>query len=356
MDYQNNNINKKRICWGSIIAGIFTVMAVFFLLFILGSSLGVSMLSPKSDDIINGAGTTVLIWTVVSIILSLACGAFVTGRLAGVNGLIHGFLVWATSLILSIIIGCMILSSILTMIGGTIGTVTSSTGSLLSGIGSASQNGISGIFDLSKNTLKNFDFKSNANNQQLNQNVIEALKKSDIPALHPDYLSSQFKEVKKEAKNTIKEISINPNNSDKILSDLISHLKTRTENIYQSIDRNDVEKAIANNTNLTPKEAERSVDNIIAMHNQAVQEANNKLNDLQNNLQEAKEQLNTWKEQAKEKADMTVKAIARLSFWSFIALLVGALVSTACGLLGQRTVCRKLENQTTDNEHHNYNH
>jgi len=72
MDYQNNNINKKRICWGSIIAGIFTVMAVFFLLFILGSSLGVSMLSPKSDDIINGAGTTVLIWTVVSIILSLA--------------------------------------------------------------------------------------------------------------------------------------------------------------------------------------------------------------------------------------------------------------------------------------------
>lgn len=355
MDYQDYNIIKNRVCWAGIIAGIFTVMAVFFLLFVLGSSLGISMLSPKSKEIMDGAGTTVLVWNVVSIIFSLACGAFVTGRLAGVNGLIHGFLVWATSLILSFLIGCMLLSSILSMIGGTIGTITSSTGSIISGIGSASQNGISGIFDLSKTTLKNFDFKNNINKQQLNQNIINALEKSDIPALQPDFLSNQFNEVKKESKHAIKEISINPNNSDQIISDLINHLKTRTQNIYQSIDRNDVEKAITNNTNLTPKEAEHAVDNIMDLHKQAVQEANNKLTDLQNNLQEAKEQFNTFKKQAKEKADMTIKFIARISFWTFIALLVGAIISAVCGLLGERSTNISFHENHFDKTPHHYN-
>ncbi len=347
MECQNNNVVIKSVSWGSIIAGIFTFMAVFILLFILGSSLGISMISPKSNDIINGSGTTIIIWTAVSILISLACAAFITGRLAGINGLIHGFLVWAASLILSIFIGSMIMGSILSIISGTMGTIASSTGSVISGIGSASHSGISDIFDLSKSTLKKMDFKTDTNNQQLNQNVIEALKKSDIPALHPDFLSSQFNEVKKETKYAIKQITINPNNADQIISDLINHLKTRAQNIYQSIDRNDIEKAITNNTNLNSKEAEHSINNILTMHQQAVQQANDKLNELQNNLQAAKQQLNTLKEQAKEKADMTVKVIARLSFWFFIALLIGALISTACGLLGEKTV---------EKEHHNYNH
>lgn len=134
---------------------------------------------------------------------------------------------------------------------------------------------------------------------------------------------------------------MNPNNTDTIITNLINNLKKRTQGLYQSIDRADVERAITNNTNLTPKESERTVNNIIAFHNQAVQEANHRLTELQNNIQEAKVQFNEFKQKAKDQADRAVKAVARLSFWSFIALLLGALISIGSGFLGAKTVtCR----------------
>jgi ABC-type transport system involved in multi-copper enzyme maturation permease subunit len=51
----------RRISWGSIIGGVITVLAISLLLSMLGTSLGLSMIQPQSDDISNGAGTTVLI-------------------------------------------------------------------------------------------------------------------------------------------------------------------------------------------------------------------------------------------------------------------------------------------------------
>ncbi|USS96548.1 hypothetical protein M5J15_06780 [Serratia symbiotica] len=77
-----------------------TVLAVLLLLSTLGTSLGFSIVDPTSDDPVNGAGTTVVVWSAVSIIISLAAGVFIAGRLAANDGLIHGFLVWASSLII----------------------------------------------------------------------------------------------------------------------------------------------------------------------------------------------------------------------------------------------------------------
>ena len=48
---------NRSVSWGSVIAGVVTVMAVSLLLTTLGASLGFSLLSPQSDDVfINGAG------------------------------------------------------------------------------------------------------------------------------------------------------------------------------------------------------------------------------------------------------------------------------------------------------------
>ncbi|MEX0632626.1 hypothetical protein M8494_13155 [Serratia ureilytica] len=65
----------EKISWGSVIGGVITVLAVSLLLSTLGTSLGFSIVDPTSDDPINGAGTTVVIWSAVSIIISLAAGA-----------------------------------------------------------------------------------------------------------------------------------------------------------------------------------------------------------------------------------------------------------------------------------------
>ncbi|HBT30673.1 MAG TPA: CAP-Gly protein, partial [Erwinia persicina] len=54
MELRNELALTKRVSWGSIIAGVVTAMAISLLLTMLGTSLGLSMLSPKSDDIVNG--------------------------------------------------------------------------------------------------------------------------------------------------------------------------------------------------------------------------------------------------------------------------------------------------------------
>ncbi|HBI08481.1 MAG TPA: CAP-Gly protein, partial [Erwinia persicina] len=58
MELKNELALTKRVSWGSIIAGVVTAMAISLLLTMLGTSLGLSMLSPKSDDIVNGGDTS----------------------------------------------------------------------------------------------------------------------------------------------------------------------------------------------------------------------------------------------------------------------------------------------------------
>lgn len=59
----------EKISWGSVIGGVITVLAVSLLLSTLGTSLGFSIVDPTSDDPINGAGTTVVIWSLFQSLL-----------------------------------------------------------------------------------------------------------------------------------------------------------------------------------------------------------------------------------------------------------------------------------------------
>jgi len=98
-----------------------------------------------------------------------------------------------------------------------------------------------------------------------------------------------------------------------------------------------VKKALADNTQLTPQEADAAVDNFIKSRDKIVGEFNQRMSQLENALNEAKAQYADLKKQAKEKADEAAKAGAKIAFWSFIGLLIGALVSALAGLWGVNT-------------------
>lgn len=132
---QDTELNR-RVSWGSVIAGVVTVTAVSMLLTTLGSGLGLALLSPASDDVVNGADKAVLAWSLVSVVLSLACGGFVSGRLAGTDGTIHGFLSWATSLLVASVLGFAAAGGILHMAGSAVSATASFAGSAVSGLGS----------------------------------------------------------------------------------------------------------------------------------------------------------------------------------------------------------------------------
>ncbi|SFN52679.1 hypothetical protein SAMN05216516_109106 [Izhakiella capsodis] len=327
----------RRVSWGSIIAGVITAMAVSLLLTTLGTSLGLSMLSPQSEDMINGADTAVMIWSVISIVLSLACGGFVAGRLAGVDGTIHGFLSWATSLLVASVLGFAAAGSVLHMAGSVVGATASAAGSAVSGLGSAAGKATSATADIGQNIADRLGLNTQLTASQTDSQVLNALRKSNIKELQPEYLQSQLQAAGSDVATAVKDLAVNPGNSDAIFNDLSNKLTSRGETIGKGVDRNEVKKALAENTRMTPEEANKAVDNFIQARDKTVKEVDARMAQLQTNLNQAKAQYAQFVQQAKEKADNAAHAAAKIALWSFFALLVGAVISALAGLWGVNT-------------------
>lgn len=328
---------NRRVSWGSIIAGVVTVIAVSLLLATFGSGLGFSMLSPQSDDIVNGAGKTVLIWSVISIVLSLACGGFVAGRLAGADGTIHGFLSWATSLLVASVLGFAAAGGVLHMAGSAIGAAASATGTAVSGLGSAAGKASGATADIAQNLADRLGLNTQLTAPEADGQVLDALRKSNIKELQPEFLQSQLQAAGSDIAGSVKDLAVNPGNSDAIIDTLSNKLKSRAEAVSKGIDRNEVKKALADNTRLSPEEADKAVDNFIHARDKTVQEVSDRMAQLQSNLNDTKAQYAELKKQAKEKADEAASAAAEIALWSFFALLVGAIVSALGGLWGVNT-------------------
>lgn len=328
---------NKRVSWGSIIAGVVTVIAVSLLLATLGASLGFSMLSPQSDDVINGADKAVLIWSVISIVLSLACGGFVAGRLAGADGTIHGFLSWATSLLVASVLSFAAAGGILHMAGSAIGAAASATGTAVSGLGNAAGKATGATADITRNIADRLGLNIQLTASKADGQVLDALRKSNIKELQPEFLQSQLHAARSDIAGSVKDLIVNPGNSDAIIDTLSDKLKLRAEAVSKGINRSEVKKALEDNTRLSPEEADKVVDNLIQARDKTVQEVNDRMAQIQSNLNDAKAQYAELKKQAKEKADQAASAAAKIALWSFFALLVGAIVSALTGLWGVNT-------------------
>lgn len=321
---------NRRVSWGSIIAGVVTVIAVSLLLTTLGTSLGLSQLSPLSDDMLNGAHKTVLIWSVISIILSLGCGGFVSGRLAGKDGTIHGFLSWATSLIVVSVLGLAVAGGVVNMAGNVVGTVASAA----SGLGNSTGKVAGASADAGKSIVERLGLDTRLQEQLGDEEVLNALRKSNIRELQPEYLQSQLEAAGDDLATAVKDLAVNPDNNEVILNDLSRKLKTRADTFSKGISREDVKKALTENTQFAQEESEKIVDNIIHAREKAVNEVGTRLNQLENNLAEAKDQYVHLKKQAKEKADEAAKVGTQIALWSFFGLLFGAIISAVAGLWG----------------------
>lgn len=83
-----------NISWSAVLAGVVTFIALLLTLSLVGSAIGFGIVEPTSSNPLDGVGTGVLIWTIVSFVLSLGAAGFVAGFTSRRVGLVHGFLTW----------------------------------------------------------------------------------------------------------------------------------------------------------------------------------------------------------------------------------------------------------------------
>jgi len=109
--------SASAVSWGPIIAGAFAAATLTVILMLLGSGLGLTMISPWANAGVSVTtfAVSTAIWLVVAQWLSAAAGGYLTGRLrtkwVGVHSdetffrdTAHGFMAWAVATLLVVLV------------------------------------------------------------------------------------------------------------------------------------------------------------------------------------------------------------------------------------------------------------
>jgi hypothetical protein len=125
-----------RLSWGAIFAGFVVATALQMVLSTLGIAIGFAAIDPQARVDAGDVGIGVAIWFALTAIISLFVGGMTTGRLAGVltrgDGMTHGVVVWALSLLLAL---WLVVSGVGTVLGGITGFVARTATAAVAGAG-----------------------------------------------------------------------------------------------------------------------------------------------------------------------------------------------------------------------------
>ncbi len=96
-----------RVRWGPVISGLFVALATQLVLTGLGAAIGLSTIANSSAPRTGSGdvGSAVGIWSLISLLISLFVGGWITARACGPmnrnTALLNGAILWATTLALS---------------------------------------------------------------------------------------------------------------------------------------------------------------------------------------------------------------------------------------------------------------
>ncbi len=231
-----------RLSWGAIFAGLLVATALQLVFAVFGSAIGLAAWDTDSG---RALGIGAAIWAVVSLLIALYIGGGTTGRLAGVltrkDGILHGILVWATSLLFAV---WMISGGVSALAGATFsvfGNVAgAAAGAVTSAVGAAA--GQSGGIDL----------------QNVRAEVEQLLRQTGAPALNPDSIAAAAERAGQTATQT-------PASNADVANEIAEMVRTRAG----AVDREAMINVIVARTGRSRAEAERIADRVVSLQQAA---------------------------------------------------------------------------------------
>lgn len=327
-----------NLSWGAIFAGVVTFFALLFTLSLIGDAIGFGMLSPTSSDPMAGVGTGVIIWTVISLILSFFGAGFVSGITARRVGLVHGFLTWALSLMLTVILLVSVLSQALSAVGSLFGNIAQGAGQVTSEVASSASDAVTESFD---KVVGQIDVDQQ-DIDEFNGNVEQILQDTDVKELQPDYLRQQLNEASEEIGQAAKKVVTEPESADKTLDTLMKNLDQRVEGIAENVDQDAVTNAIYQNSNLNQQEAQEATQNIVEGYEKAAKSTREQLQKATAELDQARVDLEQDVKQLRQGADKASTTAMSTSIWAFVGVVIGAVLAVFGGILGTRFVTEEI--------------
>ncbi|MBS1320579.1 MAG: hypothetical protein HP046_11830, partial [Parabacteroides sp.] len=224
-----------------------------------------------------------------------------------------------------------------------LGAASSVAGGVISGTGSIVGSGVSALSNQAKELFGGIDFKVDLKDGEIPKDIRAVLAKSKVKELQPDYLQKQLENVKTDLGKSVKKAIASPEDADEILKNFLTRLKEQTNNWAKSIDRNDLAKALANNTNMSKAEADKAIKQYTEIMRKASTEADKQIRNLEQSLEKATQEWQEVKQNTLEAADKAADAAARSALISFFALLIGAVLCCLAGAYGSRKTQERID-------------
>jgi len=181
---------------------------------------------------------------------------------------------------------------------------------------------------------------SQVDTKELEGNVDEILKDTDIKELQPGYLQNELDAVQEDVTAAGKEAITKPENFDTIVQDLGDSLTARAEKIEKSVDEDKIADAVAKNTDLTGAEAEEATQNIVDGLNTATKETTQQIETAKQTLDETSADLKKTVQDVREQTEQATQTASKVSIWAFVGLLLTLIFTSFAGIVGSRVATR----------------
>lgn len=296
--------NESAVSWSAVFAGSAATAILSLILLILGSGLGLSVVSPWTDistGDVEAASLYVIIWVVLSSLLAAGLGGYLAGRLRVkwsdvakdeifFRDTAHGFLSWAVS---SLATAALLATAVGSVVHGTIQTGTTAAAAASAAAGST---------------------------------VADSFGSDNISIDY--FIDSLFRDVEHTTNKDVANKGTDAKKSDDKVEltneDGSSHIGIEVTRIFvnsiqsgnmETEDLNYVSGVISQHTGLT--------------HEQAKERVKTTFSRIQTKLEKAETAL-------KETADQARKASSYMALWIFVSLLSGAFVASVAAIYGGR--------------------
>ncbi|WP_293787104.1 hypothetical protein [uncultured Pedobacter sp.] len=318
----------SRLSWGAIISGVLIAIAVQLLLSFLGLGIGFGSINPLEEaKPFSGLGTGALIWWIITMLISVFTGGWVSGwfsnHIQRTDLILHGLLTWCLLTFLNMYL---ITSSVGKVIGG-VGTVITKGFSLAGeGIKAAAPeagNMIKDQLNVDENTFG-----------RMKQEAQLLLKQTEKKELQPGALNKTLNRATNQGKSTGEDVLENPQEAQQKIDALFSKLFSENDSTFNAVDKEALVNVVKNRTGKSEAESEQIVENWIST------------------LKTAKEKVKEAKVQAEAKArevgDEMASALSKFAIFSFIGMILGAMSAAFGAIIASQKRVKTIEISTEE--------
>ncbi|HEY0425060.1 MAG TPA: hypothetical protein VGC82_17200 [Rhodopila sp.] len=265
----------RRISWAAIFGGVILVLAVQLLLGMLGAGVGLGTVNVNGGSTPDAStfGMGAALWWIISSVIALGFGGYVSAWMAGIeirwDGVLHGLVTWGIATLLTIYL-------LTSAVGGVIGGGFSALGSAASAAGN-------GVKDAAQPV---------AQAAGVSPDMVQQQAQAYLQPPNPDPATLSPQDAQKQ-----------------VATNLATYAKGGSD---------------------APAAKERIINIMAAQQHISHDDAAKQFQDTQAKLQQTKDQA---AQTAKNAADATASAASKTSFAVFVNLLIGAIVAAIGGSL-----------------------